>query len=88
MKDDRGFTVGDLRAQLESYPDDTKILFEGGLTFSRLKNWSDREIVLQFHESEAELSPAFRAKHPTVVVAFWRSELNGERAQATHIPRL
>ena len=41
MSDETTFTVGDLRRELEFIDDDTKLSFDGGLTFSRLKRWSD-----------------------------------------------
>ena len=82
------FTVGDLRRQLSGLSDDTKLSFEGGVTFARLKRWDDDEFVLCFNEGLADLSAAFRKRHPQILAAFCRFESTGERVQVVHVPRL
>lgn len=64
------FTVGDLRGQLKFLDDDVKLSFCGGLTFYRLKHWSDNEFVVEFNEPVAHLSESFKKKNPDVKVAF------------------
>lgn len=80
-------TVGELRRELNGLPEDTKLIFGGGLTFYRLKRWSDDEFVVQFNEIEAELAPSFKKKHPSVIVAFCRFDMAGEIA-LNYVPRL
>ncbi len=63
-------TIGELKERLSVYPDDTKILFSGGLTFYRLKNWGDDEVVFEFNEAQAALPDAFKKANPHVKVAF------------------
>lgn len=72
MSDETTFTVGELRQQLAIYDDETKLSFDGGLTFGRLKNWGDNEIVMLFAEPQAFLEGAFKKKNPNVKVAFMR----------------
>jgi len=66
------FTVGDLRRQLAVYDDQTKLLFDGDLTFGRLKTWGDSEVILLFAEPQADLSDAIMKKNPNLKVAFMR----------------
>ena len=82
------FTVGDLRRELNGLPDNTKLYFEGGVTFSRLKRWDDDEFIICFSEVQAELSPPFKKKHPKIIVAFARLDDNGEKVHVAYIPRL
>ncbi|GAA4003964.1 hypothetical protein GCM10022279_29890 [Comamonas faecalis] len=72
MSDETTFTVGDLRRELSIYDDDTKLSFDGGLTFGRVKNWGDDEIILLFAEPQAYLEEKFKEKNPNVKVAFMR----------------
>lgn len=72
MSDETTFTVGDLRQQLAIYDDDTKLSFDGGLTFGRVKNCGDDEIVLLFAEPQAFLEKNFKKNNPNVKVAFMR----------------
>jgi hypothetical protein len=44
-----GITVGDLRRQLEGYPDDAELFF-GGLRFYRLKSRGEKLVQLEFQE--------------------------------------
>lgn len=71
---DTTFTVGDLRRELKGLSDDTKLSFDGGLTFGRLKRWGDDEFILLFSEPQADLDPKFRKKNPHVKVAFISNE--------------
>ncbi|MNL53424.1 hypothetical protein D3C87_1766700 [compost metagenome] len=63
-------TVGELKQRLSVHSDDTKILFSGGLTFYRLKNWGDDEVVFEFNEAQAYLPDEFKKANPHVKVAF------------------
>lgn len=72
MSDETAFTVGDLRRQLAAYDDDTKLSFDGGLTFGRTKSWGDDEVILLFSEPQAYLDDRFKKKNPNVKVAFMR----------------
>jgi hypothetical protein len=49
-------TVGDLKSQLSGLPDDTKLIFAGGLTFYRLKRRGDDEVFVEFNEPQADLA--------------------------------
>ena len=82
-------TVGELRRHLNGLPDDTMVSFEGGLTFSRLKKWSDTEQVLIFNEIQVELSPAFKARNPEIIVAFSRIQSeNSDSLTVSCVPHL
>ncbi len=72
MSDETTFTIGDLRRELQGLSDDTKLSFDGGLTFGRLKRWGDEEFVLLFAEPQAYLSDAIKKKNPNLKVAFVR----------------
>lgn len=80
-------TAGDLRKRLQGIPDDTVVQFDGGLTFGDLRRYDD-EYVIHFGEMEAELSPVFRRKHPSIIAAFFRPVLQGEKAEIVSVPRL
>lgn len=67
-------TVGDLRRQLESYPDDDEIGFEGGLTLGRVKRRGPNLVNIEFAEVQAHLEDEFKAEHPDIQVAFLRAE--------------
>jgi len=83
-------TVGDLRRAISELPDDTKLIFDGGMTFNRLKRWADDEFIVCFNEIHAELSPVFKKKHPEIIVAYCRTEALNENEPAgiTYVPRL
>lgn len=85
MKDK--LTVGEFRRWLEGFSDDTEVTFAGGLTFYRLKRSADKSIFLEFNEFEAELTPAFRKKHPSILVAFCRVDLNST-VEVVQVPQL
>lgn len=83
------FTVGDLRAALIAYPDDHKLSFDAGLTFSRTKNWADDEVLILFEEYQAMLSEKFRNEFPEVKVAFCHApDMEGEMIKEVGIPEL
>lgn len=63
-------TVGDLRGQLEGWPDDAKVSFSGRLTFYRVRRWGDHEVIVEFNEPQADLTPEFKKRNPHVKVAF------------------
>jgi len=63
-------TVGELRRHLEGWPEDTKVSFSGRLAFYRLKRWGDHEVIVEFNEPQADLTPEFRKRNPHVKVAF------------------
>jgi hypothetical protein len=63
-------TVGELRRHLEGWPEDVKVSFSGRLTFCRLKRWGDHEVIVEFNEPQADLTPEFRKRNPQVKVAF------------------
>lgn len=44
-----GITVGELRRQLEIYPEDAELFF-GGLTFHRLKLRGEKLVSMEFNE--------------------------------------
>lgn len=69
-----GFTVGDLKRQLQFANDDDFLEFEGGLTFSRIKRRGDDLLVLEFGEVQAYLDEEFRERNPDVQVAFIKPE--------------
>lgn len=71
---DTTFTVGDLRRELQGLSDDTKLSFDGGLSFARLKRWGDDEFVLLFGEAQGFLDEAFKKKNPGVKVVFMRTD--------------
>ena len=51
MKDDgSSTTVGELLDALKFYPRDTKIRFQGGLNFYRLKSRADDLVQIEFNE--------------------------------------
>ena len=64
------FTVGDLRRQLEFCKDSDKLTFSGGLTFYRVKSYSDDDVNIEFNEAQAYLDENFRKKNPHIQVAF------------------
>ena len=74
MSEETTFTVGDLRRELQGLSDDTKLSFDGGLTFGRLKRWGDDEFVLLFAEPQAYLPDDFKKKNPNLKVAFIRTD--------------
>lgn len=74
MSTEETMTVGELRAALEGLADDHLLSFSGGLTFYRLKRWSDNEHIVEFNEPEGYLSPAFKKRNPNVKVAFIGTE--------------
>lgn len=57
--DESSITVGELMDQLKHYPRNTKIRFQGPLTFYRLKRRADDLIQVEFSEpvSEAVKAP-------------------------------
>jgi hypothetical protein len=67
-------TVGELRRQLESYPDDHEIGFSGGLTLGRVKSRGPELVNIEFAEVQADLDEEFRAEHPNVLVVFLKPE--------------
>lgn len=60
-------TVGDLLRQLQDAPLDDEIIFEGGMTFHRLKRRGSELLCIEFNEVQA-----FREKggDPEVLVTF------------------
>lgn len=68
------FTVGELRRQLESYPDDDEIGFEGGLTLGRVKRRGPNLVNIEFAEVQARLDDQFKAEHPDIQVVFLKPE--------------
>jgi hypothetical protein len=82
------YTVGELRQLLKGFPDETELVIAGGLQVHRLKRIDDDEVFLEFSEFEADLSPAFRQKHPAVLVAFCRAPQSGELVQEVSVPKL
>jgi hypothetical protein len=68
------FTVGDLRQQLQGLSDSTKLSFDGGLTFGRLKRWGDDEFVLLFEQPQGALSESFKKRNPGVKVVFVKTD--------------
>lgn len=70
MGEEQLFTVGDLKRHLEGLDESTKLSFSGHLTFYRLKNWGDDEVIVEFNEPQAYLSESFKRKNPNVKVAF------------------
>lgn len=85
---DNDFTVEYFRQMLEGWPSNMVLKFEGGLTFSRLKQRDDNLVVMEFSEIQADLTPAFRKKHPEIIAAFCRFESNGEMIQTVYVPSL
>lgn len=71
---DTTYTVGDLRRALQGLSDDTRLSFDGGLTFGRLKRWGDDEMVLLFAEPQGFLDDAFKKRNPGVKVVFMRTD--------------
>ena len=67
------FTVGDLKRELQGIDDNTKLSFDGGLTFGRLKRWGEEECVLLFGEPQGFLDDAFKKRNPSVKVVFIRT---------------
>lgn len=63
-------TVGELRQQLEGLKDSDTLHLPGGLSFYRLKRWSDDEYLLEVNEPQAYLSKEFKQKNPHLKVAF------------------
>lgn len=53
MRNTDSITVGELLNELSKLPPETKISFEGGLTYNQLKRWSDDEFVILFGEVQA-----------------------------------
>lgn len=74
MSTEQTMTVGDLRAALEGLSDDHLLSFSGGLTFYRLKRWSDNEHIVEFNEAQGDLSPGFKKRNPHVKVVFIGTE--------------
>lgn len=68
------FTVGDLRRQLASYPDDDEIGFEGGLTIGRIKRRGPNLVNIEFAEVQASLDEEYRTENPEVLVVFLKPE--------------
>jgi hypothetical protein len=64
------FTVGDLKRSLSGLSDDVKLTFAGDLSFYRVKRWGDDEIIIEFNEAQADLTPEFKKKNPQVKAAF------------------
>lgn len=81
-------TVGDLLRQLQGCDPNDRLLFDGGVTFNRLKRRGPDLMVLEFNEIQADLSPAFRKRHPNVLVAFAAFHTTGEMVQMVSVPRL
>lgn len=67
-------TVGELRRQLESFPEDDEIGFEGGLTLGRVKRRGPNLVSIEFAEVQALLDKEFKGQHPDVLVAFLKPE--------------
>ncbi len=63
-------TVGELRKALEGLDDSDKLSFSGGLSFYRLKRWSDDEFIFEFNEPIGFLSDTFKKNNPDVKVVF------------------
>lgn len=74
MSNEMIFTVGDLQDQLKSYSRDTKLFFDGDLTFSRMKRWGDNGVYLLFSEPQAHLDDRFIKRNPNVKVAFIKDD--------------
>jgi hypothetical protein len=81
-------TVGELRRQLEGLSDNARLEFDGGLTLSEVDRVGDNNFVVLFREFQAELSPEFRKRHPSVLVAFCREPMTDERVQEMAVPHL
>jgi hypothetical protein len=67
-------TVGDLKRHLSGLSDDTRLSFSGGLTFYQVKRWGDDEVLVEFNEAQADLTPEFKKRNPNVKVAFIASD--------------
>jgi hypothetical protein len=63
-------TVGDLKRQLASFPDDMELTFQGGLTLYRLKQRAENSVNVEFNEAQGYLSDSFKKRNPNVKVAF------------------
>ncbi len=81
-------TVGDLKRQLASYDDGDELIFQGGLTFYRLKTRGDKLVQVEFDEIQAILSAKFKKKFPEVKVAFCSFESDGSVVQEVFVPEL
>jgi hypothetical protein len=69
------FTVADLKRELEGYDDNLQLSFDGGLTFGRLKQWGDNEVIVLFAEAQAYLDPEFKKMNPRLKVGFMVNDL-------------
>ncbi|MCH7419606.1 hypothetical protein [Pseudomonas mosselii] len=67
-------TVGELRRQLASYPDDDEVIFEGGLTLGRVKRRGPDLVSIEFAEVQAYLDAEYKAENPDVMVVFLKPE--------------
>lgn len=67
-------TVGELRRQLSSYPDDDEVIFEGGLTLGRVKRRGPDLVSIEFAEVQAYLDDEFKAENPDVMLVFLKPE--------------
>ncbi|MER8839320.1 hypothetical protein NKH86_11215 [Mesorhizobium sp. M0913] len=79
------FTVGDLREAIEGLPDTHELLFDGGLTFSRLKRWGDNSHVVIFRQVQAEL---YAKTRKTIQVAFAPAVESDDAVATITVPRL
>ncbi len=51
MNNDVQFTVGDLKLWLECFSDETDLVFQGGLTFHRIKKHGPNLVQIEFKEA-------------------------------------
>ncbi len=51
MNNNVQFTVGDLKLWLEGLPDETDLVFQGGLTFHRIKKHDPNLVQIEFKEA-------------------------------------
>ena len=70
MSSEPTITVGELREAMSALPDDHLLSFSGGLSFYRLKRWSDKEHIVEFDEPQGDLTDAFKRRNPHVKVVF------------------
>jgi hypothetical protein len=83
-------TAGDLRRQLEGLPEDTEIIFQGGMTFYRTKWRGENTVQIEFNEVQVPMSKVFRRKYPDVFVAFCRVDgpAEGKPIRMVEVPEL
>lgn len=74
------FTIGQLKRQLQAFDDDDELIFQGDLSFNRLKSRGEGLVQLEFCEPQAMLDKTFKRKNPHVQCIFIKDDgpENGE----------